>query len=179
MCCGGCHCTSDDPVSGCVWRTQCFWVRVESAVGNYESQEWHEAGVTRNPEISRGVEATASICLWWGDPSTPDREPPGWEAERPGWGRQAGREGPWSPCAPREWLLFLPLWPPQTISFLTSLLPCYYSAFLGLVCGLRAFSLGHREGSKARRSKKDSRPGRQTESHPADPRSSLGLTAPL
>lgn len=55
--------------------------------------------------------------------------------------------------------MFLPLRLPQTISFLTSPLPCYSSAFLGLVCGLQAFSLGHSEGSKARRAKKDSRPG--------------------
>ena len=48
------------------------------------------------PEISRGVEATASTCFW-GGPSTPDSKPPGLGVQTPGWDGQAGGKGPQSP----------------------------------------------------------------------------------
>ena len=55
---------------------QCFWVRVRSAVGVCESQEWHEGGVMGHPEISRGV-GELLLFVYGGGTLPPGREPPG------------------------------------------------------------------------------------------------------
>lgn len=60
------------------------------------------------PGISRGVEVTASICLW-GCPSPPDSKPPGVGVQTPGWDGQAGGKGPQSPCVLlAAWLVAFP-----------------------------------------------------------------------
>lgn len=146
------HYIPRDPAQGCMWRLQCSWGSVEAAMGVGEGQVWHEGGVMGTPpEISRGVEVTASICLW-GSPSAPDSKPPGLGVQTPGWDGQAGGKGPQSPCV--QLAERLVAFPPACCALRPwASRPPRSSAgpelSLGSGPGLLAFSSGHREDSKA------------------------------